>query len=59
MKAHNIPFNGNPNDLHPDWSGIFTYGMKAYSLMTKYKKGGMKIHFKSNIRTHIDYLIEY
>ncbi len=59
MKAHNIPFNGNPNDLRPDWSRIFAYGAKAYPLMTKYKKGGMKIHFKSNVRTHIGYLVGY
>ena len=59
LKKHNILYNGNPEDLRPDWSGIFAYGAKAFPLMTKHKRGKMKIHFKTNPRAHIGYLMGY
>ena len=59
LKSHNIPFNRNPDDLRLDQNGIFAYEVKAFPLITKFKRGNIKTHFKINLRAYIGYLIRY
>jgi hypothetical protein len=46
-------------DLRPDWSGIYSYGCKAYPLSKDRAAGRDKRGFKVNPRAHIGYLVGY
>ena len=60
FKAKRVPgFNTSENDFRPDWNVTFAYGCRAYPLITAYKAGKQKIHFKTNPRAHVGYLVGY
>lgn len=58
-KEHTSNFPGDINDLRPDLCNLYAYGCRAYPLITEYKAGKRKIHFKLNARAHIGYLVGY
>jgi hypothetical protein len=59
FKVHNFNFPGDSDDLRPDLWNLYAYGCRAYPLITEYKAGKRKIHFKLNARAHIGYLVGY
>ena len=58
-RDNNIFFPGREKDLRADWGHLHAYGCRAYPLVSRYQAEKDKIHFKSNPRAHIGYLVGY